>query len=905
VADAGIVGREAELEAIDAFLDGVTASQALVLTGRAGIGKTALWEASVVGAHERGMRVLSTRASEAEARLSLAALTDLLEGVDLSGLGLPPPQQDALEVALLRAAPAGSPPEARAIGLGFLNAVRALADRGTVLVAVDDVHWLDPASADVLAFAARRLVHERIAFLLAKRPATSSAFERELERKEATRLEVGPLSLGATRRLLFDRLGLSLPRHLLRRVHEATLGNPLFTLEIGRSLADQSEAIKEIPVPETVEELLGIRVARLPAPTRRLLLALALSGDLRTSQLARMVDPATVDDAVDRGLVVVEGDRVRPSHPLLPAAARRRSRVAERRELHRELAGIVGDEELQALHLALATELPDAQLSARLAAASTAAAARGARLDAAELAEHALRLAPADGKERDERLLALAEDLVLAGEPQRATDLLAPELEALPAGATRARAWIILAGGAIRRVDDLEHCLEQALAESGDDPRLRVSLLARLADHTAVIRVTRVREAELRAEQALSEALLAGPEEEQLALYALSWARSLRGLSIDDICERFAGTVDDSVPVTYFPERVAGQRLVWRGEIDAARALLTRLLAIADERCEPYSYALLRLHLCELELRVGAFEAADGLLAEWAADREILVWPMFERCRALLAAGRGLTEEADGLAAQAVTRAEETGNRWDLLEALRARGVAALLRDPAAAAQSFRAVWEHTLREGVEEPGVFPVTPDLVEALIALGEQDEARAVTARLRELAERQEHPWGLVTARRCDALIELALGYDEGAAAELSLAATGYGELGLRFDQARVLLTLGRLLRRHRKWRASRASLEQAASVFDERGSPGWAEAARSELARVSARRPRPAGELTEAERRVVELAVEGLSNKEIAQALVVTVPTVEGHLSKAYAKLGVRSRAQLGARLSACT
>jgi len=277
---------------------------------------------------------------------------------------------------------------------------------------------------------------------------------------------------------------------------------------------------------------------------------------------------------------------------------------------------------------------------------------------------------------------------------------------------------------------------------------------------------------------------------------------------------------------------------------------------------------------------------------------------MYERCRALLAAGRGLPEEAERWAAEVLARAEASGGRWDLLEARRALGIAALLaREPARAVESLRAVWAHTQLEGVDEPGVFPVAPDLVEALVELGEFDEALAVTARLQELAERQKHPWGLVTAKRCGALIRLAApSYDEGAVAELAEAAGAYGELGLRFDQARALLGLGRVQRRLRKWGAARGSLEQAASAFEEMGSPGWAEAARSELARVGARRPRAAGELTEAER-VTELAVAGLSNKEIARTLVVAVPTVEAHLSHAYAKLGVRSRTQLARRFSA--
>jgi DNA-binding NarL/FixJ family response regulator len=198
---------------------------------------------------------------------------------------------------------------------------------------------------------------------------------------------------------------------------------------------------------------------------------------------------------------------------------------------------------------------------------------------------------------------------------------------------------------------------------------------------------------------------------------------------------------------------------------------------------------------------------------------------------------------------------------------------------------------------------VFPVAPELVEALVERGELEAARAVTARVDELAEQQDHPWGRATALRCASHAALALVYDDGAVTGLEDAAEEYARLGLRFDAARSLLALGREQRRSRKWGAARATLERAAGAFDELGSPGWAEDARSELERVGARRPSPAGELTPTERRVAELAVQGLANKEIAQALVVSVSTVEFHLSNTYAKLGVRSRTQLAGRLAA--
>jgi DNA-binding NarL/FixJ family response regulator len=485
--------------------------------------------------------------------------------------------------------------------------------------------------------------------------------------------------------------------------------------------------------------------------------------------------------------------------------------------------------------------------------------------------------------------------------------MLTPELESLPAGAMRARARLLLSEGAgPRSLDELDHHLELALADCGDDPALRAYVLARKSANAAAGAVSRIAEAEAWAVEALRAAADAGRDVERFALYALAWSRALRGRSIDDLCERSQAACDPSSYIAGSPERVAGQRLVWRGELEQARELLTQLLAIADERGEAPSYAMQRLHVCELELRAGEWEAAARLLDEWAesSDRELMFRPMYERCRALLAAGRGLPIEAQQWATDAIARGDATGSRWDRLEALRARGIAALQEhEPESAAESLRAVWEHTKREGIREPGAFPVAPELVDALVALGDHDEARAVSDLLHELAEEQRHPWGLATARRCAAVVQLySDADDQEAAAALQHSAGDYGRLGLRFDRARSLLSLGRAQRRARQWGAARTALQDALFAFEEIGSFGWAGQARSELDRVGARRPRPSGELTPSERRVAELAASGRSNKQIAQELHVTVHTVEAHLSHAYAKLGVHSRGQLAARLS---
>jgi DNA-binding CsgD family transcriptional regulator len=904
--DAGLVGRESELAVLGEFLDGKRFPRALVLAGESGIGKTALWEAGIAAARERGIRVLSARASGAEAQPSLAGLIDLLDGVDLDEVaGLPRPQRRALEVALLRADPAGGHSAPGAIPLAVLNVLRALASSGSVLIAVDDVPWLDTASGEALAFAVARLGTEHVRFLLTRRPDGAARLEQALDRN-LERLEIAPLSLGGIRRLLSERLGLTLPRYALRRLADATLCNPLFALELGRTLVGRPplRAGEDVYVSHSLEDLLGTRVEALSPQVRRVLLAVALDAGLGTAQLAEIADATAVEQAVDSGVLVVEGADVRPSHPLVAAAARSRSSAPERRELHLELARVVDDPDLRARHLVLASSGPDAELAASVAAAAAGALARGACLAAVELGEHALRITPPGSPERAGRVLALCESLDAAGHLQRLMAVLSSELEELPPGPMRARAHLLLSSGPADTDESLSH-LDLAYQESIDDPSLRAVVLATRTMDVAVGLVERIRDAEAWAEEAFSLAGASGGEPDPVTLEALAWIRVLRGRGFDDLERRFPDVVARPVELYHSLSRLTGIRRAFRGELGQARSVFRHLLALADERGEEWSFQTLTLQLCELELRAGSWDVAAALLDDWqpSADDGIN-WPdSHARCRALLAAGRGLAGEAESLAATTIASCESAGMRWNLLEAQRARGIAALLaHDPGRGAESLRAVWAHTQQEGIDEPGAFPVAPELVEALVELTELDEARAVTSRLVELAEAQQHPWGLAMAKRCRALVRLADAHDDASVATLAEAAVDCGRLGLRFDHARSLLLLGRAQRRGRKWAGARHALGQAAAAFEELGSPGWVEEARSELARVGARRPRPTGELTPAEERVARLAADGLANKEIARVVHVTVKTVEVHLSHAYAKLGVRSRTQLARRLS---
>lgn len=903
-ASSQIVGRAPELAAVERFL-AEPVSHAFLLVGEPGVGKTTVWEAGVAAASGQGIRVLSARPSDAEAQLSFAALADLLGEVDTATLDAPRPQLRALEVALVRAEPEAEPPESFAIAAGFLSVLKTLSDGNPLLLAIDDVQWLDRPSAAVLTFAARRIAGHQVRFLLTRRNGEPTGLEQALEEPGLERLQVGPLSLGATRALLSRRLGLTVSRRVVRQIVETAQGNPLVMLELGRVLAERGlpDSGSELPLPRIAGDLFGARLQAVTEASRRPLLAVAFAGELTRAQLDAVCEADASEEALAAGLLIADGERVRTFHPLFAAAVRSAATPVERRTLHADLAGASADEPLRARHLALSADAVDEELAARVASAAHLALARGAPEDAVGLAEHALRLTPVESTERPGRLIALAEYLEVAGEMERLTQLLAPQVDALPES-TRAQAHLLLAEATDDMDAHTEH-LELALAASAGDPELQATVLARRAFFWATILVVRIREAESSASEALAQARAAGEDARQTALHALAVTRLMGGRPIGDSTGQ-AQTGASSLYASSF-DFLAATRLMCRGQVGEARGILRRLLDVADARGEARSSSTLQGRLCEVELRAGMTKAAARLLEE--ADEWVIVMGRQGRasrawCHALLAAVEGVPDEAERWAEEAAALADAIGVRGDQLDILRARGLAAIgAGDPGRAVEHLRAVWQHTEREGVDEPGVYPVAPDLVEALTQLGETDEATAVTERLATLAHEQEHPWGLATAERCRGLVRLASNDYDAAAPALSDAASAYEELGLRFDQARTLLALGRGERRLKKWGAARASLEQAAAVFDEIGAPGWAELARSELARVGARRPQPAGELTPAEARVAELAAEGLSNKEIAQALFISVYTVERHLKHVYAKLGIRSRGQLAQRLRA--
>ncbi len=377
-----MVGRDQERLVVRFFLEQRFEPTALVLRGEPGIGKTTLWEAGLALAAERGLRVLVARPSDAESEHAFAGLIDLCEGLDLDGL--PAPQRSALEVALLRREPDGAAPEPHAIGLALRGALAAAAP---VLVAIDDVQSLDAPSAEALAFAARRLLDAPVGFLLARREGADSPLEHALAERSLATIDLGPLE--AVRAARGGRRAAR--RGAARRRLAADRGRdprqPAVRAPARPSTGTNGD---RLPVLAAEEELLGVRVAALPDEERHLLLAVALDEDLRPEQVEAL--GSDVREALRSGLLVIDGERVRPGHPLLAAAARADALPSERRAVHAALADVVDEPERYALHLALAASGHDEDLAEHAALAAASAAARGARPEAVALGEQALRL---------------------------------------------------------------------------------------------------------------------------------------------------------------------------------------------------------------------------------------------------------------------------------------------------------------------------------------------------------------------------------------------------------------------------------------------------------------------------------------------------------------------------------
>jgi len=916
---AAVIGREEELAAIETSLAAAEQGpKALVLSGEPGIGKTILWEAGVAEARERFGAVLTCRGVEAEASLSFAALSELLAPVfDEVAPSLLPPRRRALEIALLRIEPGDVAPDAHAIGLAVLDLLSTLADRSPVLVALDDLQWLDPASAAILQIALRRLREEPVGVLVTVRTGPDVTMPFDVERSFAElRLEqlgIGPLTLGAVHSLLQERLGLDLTRPELARVQEATAGNPFFALELGRELVrtgTRPAPGQPLRVPESLRELLGGRLARLPGETLDVLLQVAALARPTVELVAatygeqeRVLE--ALETAAQEAVVELDGSTVRFTHPLLASICYEQAPLWKRRAVHRALAGAVADVEERARHLALAAEGPDAAIASELDSAAEHAAARGATGGAAELWELAAQLTPDDPVLMRRRRLRAAELHRLAGDFDRAFDLYEDLLAEVPSGVERSD---VLFGLALTQRADtpaLNAFYEQAQAEAaGDDVRLARILAWRMGIH---LYLADARAALVDARAALEKAERAGDS----YLLAVTIARAGHAEAYAD--EITPGLLERGVEIeereglvleTDESPRYSFARLLARlGEVDEARAVFEELEARALERGDEGSRVMALWPWSMLEWLAGRWQRALALataayeLTDQTQHPRGRAW--VGRAKALIEADLGLVDEARASAAEALAFCEETAKEYF---AIVARGVLGRLElelgnlEPAG--DYLRELPGRLLEGGFNDPSL-PVWADAIETLIGLGELERAQDYLEPYELHAGRLGSPPARAGAARCRGLLAAAEGDLEGAfeAFESSLEDADPFPL----DRARTLLCLGVVRRRAQQKRFAREALEQALAIFEELGARLWADKARAELKRISGRAP-ASDELTETERRVAELAAQGRTNKEIAAELFMGVSTVEAHLSRVYRKLGIRSRTELGARLA---
>lgn len=387
-------GRELIRAELDAFLIRArTRPQALILEGDAGIGKTTVWREALQRAD--GLRVLVCTPTRADAALPYAGLADLLEdAADDALAALPEPQRQALEVALCRAAPGPDGIYAHAVLRGLLGALRQLTGTSPVLLAVDDLPWLDPATARAIDFVLRRL-EEPVSLLATRRTgAGEGALSHDLA---ADRLHVGPLTLDEVDALIERRLGLRSRLPTLVQIHRISSGNPLHAIQIARAAlltgADLHPG-QPLPVPPDLASLLRSHLAQLPEGCSRTLALLAALGQPSPDLLAAAVGSSRtaaehVAAAQDAGIVARTGTRLRLAHPLFADALLEDLSAAERHDLHRVLAAVVPDAVERARHLALSTPHPDEELARVVDAGAWLASSRGAPAEAAQLAEQA------------------------------------------------------------------------------------------------------------------------------------------------------------------------------------------------------------------------------------------------------------------------------------------------------------------------------------------------------------------------------------------------------------------------------------------------------------------------------------------------------------------------------------
>jgi DNA-binding CsgD family transcriptional regulator len=919
-----VFGRESELALVSSLLDSVPSGPAaLILGGEAGIGKSTVWLEAISQARTRSFRVLSCRPSESEAKLSFAALGDLFEDVDEETIErLPLPQRSALAVALLRAEAIGSAPDQRAISAASLGTVLALAGEGPTVLAVDDAQWLDSPSARVLEFAVRRLGDAPVGLILTARPQDLETpplgLARSLPEDRLHRFLVGPITFQATR----DMLDLESPTHFSRstlmRIHEASAGNPFLASELGRTLLRRGmehERGRALPIPSDLADLVKDRLSELSDPVRQVLLIVSAASQPTVQLVASAIGGPTAEDDIEAafkdGVIGSSGGRIRSAHPLLATALYAESSARERRDIHRRLAAVVVDHEERARHLALAADGPDEEVAAGLEEAARRAGRRGAPDAATQLMELARELTPADRVEaRMHRTVHAGQFAFEAADMGQAARYLEEAVETTRASPLRAEALLFLARVRYHSHDARSALAlaEQALEEVEEDEALKPQIQLELAAAAEAVG-DRVR-ARAHARAAMDLAERHGDQTtlaEGLALVGfhdfLAGEGSPRAMLSRAIALEAAGA--DVRPLRSPTFREACMSM-WTDDLDGSRSTFHDLEKRCREAGDEGSLAVILFLLAQLECGAGNWPEAGRHADE---SYTITVWTGQQPYRALALSARALVEGRLGRAEAAREAAEEgleLAGQSGLVQAsqfnLSALGFLEVsLGNMKEAHLLLWPLAEGVLKAGIGEPGVLRFLPDELEALVALGETDEARSILEPFLARATTTGRTWALATAERGRGLLAASRGDLPEALAAFERALEHHRLLDEPFELGRTLLAQGQALRRSKKWRPARDSLGRSLQIFEQLGAGLWAKKARAEMARIGGRAPGPVG-LTPTEQDVADLVARGHTNREVAGALFLSVSTVESNLRRIYKKLGVRSRTELSRRLA---
>jgi DNA-binding CsgD family transcriptional regulator len=918
-AQAPTVGREVELATLRRFVSSHADGPAsLTIVGGAGIGKTTIWTQALLDAEAAGITLRTCRCSQSEATWSLAGLGDLFDKLDSSELAaLPAVQQSALSAALLISGNGSREPGTRVVGVAVLGVLRALARSGPLLLAVDDVQWLNSSTRSVLSFALRRLDREPVRLVTSCRTDSMSDIPSDLG-LPGERLVVGPVSIGIMQRIIQIRLSQTLARPALIRLHNATGGNPMMCLEMARALQRRGAAAAAsdlIPFPADFRILVTDRLRGLAPQTREaLLLTAALAHPTVTAVTAALGDPVRaarcLEEARVAGVLEFDGERVHFTHPLIASIPYADLTVAARRTLHERLATTVVDPEERARHAALGSDEPSSVVAAALDSAARHARLRGSIDAAAELAQLALSRTPVtepDGQLH--RTVDAARYLFLLGDPARARELLSVGLDATSPGPARVDALLLYASIASWESGEatVARWCEQALAEAGEDMLLRARCHATFAETSPSGAATDLFHAEAAVE--LLETMTAPPGgllANALTNVAMHRFRLGHGLAVSTL-ERAAALQEQAEPIPVSDRAGLGLGMYLKvvDRFDESRAWLEIMRTCAVDEGDDSALPITLGHLAALECWSGEYDVAIALAREGRehATRMGIRAPMPASVHVLALAHQGHLGEARALGERDLAADASVDFLSAVALDLRSLGTSELMAGDAAAAAGhlLRAVSISSEEIGIREPAILRLHPDAVAALVALGRFAEAEELTQQLDAATSANHHPWSTAMASRCHGLLTAAGGERAAALDLLERALTEHQRLPMPFEEARTRLLFGSVLRRAGHRTDARRELEAARAVFLRLGTPIQERQASAELHSVGGRR-RLESELTPVEQRIADLVAAGQTNREVAAATFTSVRTVESHLGRICRKLGIRSRTELAARPS---